>query len=328
MLGRGNSDNPFQGEGSGKGLMGKLGQMGGGGITSSTATGGIRFVIKPSKQACTVLGALTGVMLLACGGVYYLQTNQIADLSTQVEQKEKQLHSSETIARDLRNVTDENTATRNELRFLETSVTQGEYVPTLLHQTQDLAQSTKLHVGALRPQLEPAPPPPPASDKDALKKFVPQPYDKLHVEMDLTGRYWDLALMLYKLTQFPKIMTVDSIEISPSNNAPAPGTVGQALLSVKLRLTGFIFKTDGLTPVPGVPSVPVVAPGAAPGATPLPGTVAAPGAVNAPGAPARYIPPAGVRRVTPAGAPIGTQPGMSTTPGAPAPAVAPVAPKA
>jgi Tfp pilus assembly protein PilO len=241
MLGRSNYSNPFapvEGATRGNSVLDRLAQIGKNGSSPQRA----RFVIKPTKKSCIVLASLTGVILAASIGVYFWQSSEIDALSAQVHAKEEQLSSSEKIARDLHTVSDENAETRNMLRYLETSVTQGEYVPTLLHQTQDLAQSTSLHVGRLHPQLEPAPAPP--TDKDALKKFVPQPYDKLHVDMDLTGHYWDLAQMLYKLTQFPKIMTVDGVEISPAN---AQGTTGgdRAQLNVKLHLTGFIFKSDG-----------------------------------------------------------------------------------
>ncbi len=214
-----------------------------------------RFVIKPSRQTCLVLGSITGVVVAASIGLYVWQMGEIDALAQKVHQKETDLANSVKISHDLQTVTDENTRTRSELRYLETSVTQGEYVPTLLHQAEDLARSTQLKVSAIRPTLEPAPTPP--TDKEAAKKFVPQPYDKLHVDMDISGHYWNLAQMLYKLTEFPKIMTVESVEMTPGNSTPTD----HSLLNVRLRLTGFIFKADPASAPdrPAVPGTPAVA---------------------------------------------------------------------
>ena len=198
----------------------------------------LRLVIKPSRTSCIVLASLTGLVIIAAVTLYFLQSAQIGQLSQKVREKQTSLANSEKISRDLKTVTDINAQTRGELQHLETSVTEGHYIPTLLHQTEELARATNLHVGSLRPTLEPAPVPP--ADKELAKKFVPVPYDKEHIDMDFSGRFWDVAQLLYKLTVFPKIMTVESVTMTPANTGPGDHTK----LNVKLRLTGFIFKSD------------------------------------------------------------------------------------
>ena len=227
-----------------------------------------RFTIKPTRQSCLVLGGLTGAVLCATVGMYLWQQNEIGSLDQHITARQTELTSSEKIAVDLDKVMQTDAETRSQLRFLETSVTAGEYVPTLLHQTEDLAKSVNLQVGSIRPTLEPAPKPP--TDKDALKKFKPQPYDKLHLDVDVTGKYWDVARMLYRLTEFPKILAVESLQVSPSAGAM---TGVAPTLSVHLKLTGFIFPNDVKTPLtpPATAPAPV---GVAP--TTPPKTVAAP----------------------------------------------------
>lgn len=258
-----------------------------------------RFTLKPTRQTCIALGVMMGVCLVASGGLYAWQEGQIGDLRNQVRVKQNDLNNSEKIAKDLETVKLENTQTRSELRFLETSVSAGEYVPTLLKQTEDLAKSTNLHVGALRPTLEPAPVPP--TDKEQRKKFVPQPYNKLKIDLDVSGKYWDVAQMLYKLTDFPKILTVDTIQVTP--DSPKPGQVAD--LKVSIKLTGFIFPNDGTdhqtSPVAPLPPTSRAAEAskktAATGAAPAPAT--APAATTTVSAASTTHPAASA--VTPAG---------------------------
>lgn len=221
--------------------------------TARPRPAGPRFTLKPSKKTCMALGGTMGALLLASAGLYFWQSGEIAALDKQVQDKQTQLAESEKIARDLEQVRQKNTDTRSQLRFLETSVTEGQYVPTLLHQTEDLAKSTNLQVAAIRPTLEPAPKPP--ADKEQAKKFKPQPYDKILIDMEVSGKYWDIAHMLYRLTEFPKILTVESMQVSPSN--PIAGTAPS--LTVKMKLTGFIFPNDGKVHGPG--DSPAAAPG-------------------------------------------------------------------
>ena len=156
---------------------------------------------------------------------------------------------------------------QKQLRYLESSVTAGEYVPTLLRQMEGQAKAVNLQVGSVRPTLEPAPEPP--KDKEARKGFVAWPYDKIHIELEVRGSYWNVAKLLYRLTEFPKIMAVESVQVQP-------GTVVQAgkspQLTANLKLTGFIFKNDaaGEKPTPA-------------GVAPAGGTVAPTGGTTAPG---------------------------------------------
>ena len=109
------------------------------------------------------------------------------------------------------------------------------------------------------------------------KPFKPWPYDKIHVDMDVSGTYWDVAKMLYKLTEFPKIMSVESVQVTPQNvSDPTKVVAGIAPnLNVKLKLTGFIFPTDGKA-APLAPALPSATPGSlAPPTPPAPAPRAA-----------------------------------------------------
>lgn len=212
------------------------------------------FTLKPSKKTCTVLGGLAGAVLLATVGLFVWQNGEIAAVQSVVAEKQQEVASGEKVAQKLVQVEAEYSTMQNQLRFLETSVTASEYVPTLLKQTEGLAKSVSLKVASVRPTLEPAPQPP--TDPEARKKFKPQAYDKIHIDMEVSGGYWNVAKMLYRLTEFPKILAVESVQVTPATTS-AVAITSSPELSVKLKLTGFIFPNDGHpldAPIPALPS--------------------------------------------------------------------------
>ena len=244
-------------------------------------------VIKSSRQSCLILGGLTGFSLLTSIGIYAWQSGQLGEIQQQLVSKQARIANSEKIAREHTDVEQANANTRGELQDLETSVTQGEYVPTLLHQTADLARETKLKVNSLRPTLEPAPLPP--LDVEAAKAFKPQPYDKIHIEMELVGRYWDVAQLLYRLTKFPKILTVESVQMTPPVTVVG-GT--HDILTTKLKLTGFIFKLDGLPVKPA--AAPLTPAGSRSLSIAVPETAAMPSTATAVAPAGTSVAPAGI----------------------------------
>ena len=227
-----------------------------------------RFTLTPSKKTIVILGGLTGVMLAGSVGLYVWQTAQMAEIQKQVDVKRNDVASGEKIASRLKKVEEDYAATSGQIRFLETSVTANEYVPTLLRQMEQLAKSVNLKVNSVRPTMEPAPPP--ITDPEARKKAPPPPpYDKIHIDMDIAGSYWSTAKLLYSLTEFPKILSVESVQLTPQGNALVSSNSPSPNLGVRLRLTGFIFPNDGKGSLPDTtPSTVAPASGAAPAAAP------------------------------------------------------------
>jgi len=214
-----------------------------------------QFTLKPSKQTCVVLGSLMVLTIIGSIGLYVWQSGEIAAVEQKVREKQEEVASGEKIAQHLTQVETDYGNMQNQLRFLETSVTAGQYVPTLLKQVEGLAKSVNLKVASVRPSLEPAPQPP--SDKEKRKDFKPWPYDKLHVDMEVSGSYWNVARMLYRLTEFPKIMAVENVQINPQ----AGGSNGyNSTLNVKMKVTGFIFPNDGQAHADGGQPTPPPAP--------------------------------------------------------------------
>ncbi len=135
---------------------------------------------------------------------------------------------------------------------METAVSENDYVPTLLKQIERLAKDNGLRVDSQQQSFEAAPEPP--TDPEARKKFVNQPYDKEFITLRVRGRYWNLARFMYRLTEFPKILSVEKLDYHPeasdSNQSP--------VLGVTINLTGYLFKPDQNLSTPPPPSTPGV----------------------------------------------------------------------
>lgn len=234
---------------------------GGDAAANSTPIKAPRFTLTPSRQTIAILGGLTGAVLAGSVGLYVWQTTEMAEVQKQVDAKRAEVASGERIASRLKRVEDEYATTAGQIKYLETSVTANEYVPTLLRQMEQLAKSVNLKVNSVRPTMEPAPPP--ITDPEARKKAPPPPpYDKIHIDMDIAGSYWSTAKLLYRLTEFPKIMSVETVQLTPQGDA-GKTSAASPNLGVRLRLTGFIFPNDGKSslsaPVNAAATVPAAA---------------------------------------------------------------------
>ena len=231
----------------------------------------------PSKPAAKRLipfligGA--GLVMVSGGCILMGLNSKLTTLQTSAQQKDTEVSSSEQIAHRYQTTLANYTQTQAHIKYLEASVADNSYVPTLLSQLEALAAQTHLTVSAVRPTAA-APPPAvaPAADGTgtvAAKKVLPPPYDTLGVAVDVSGTYADTSTFLYDLTRFPKIVSVGSIQMHPGT-ASAPGAPPQVVTN--LKLTAYIFHdAPASTPAPAVAAA--VTPAAfVPAAVMVPGT--------------------------------------------------------
>ena len=189
------------------------------------------FSLRPSKQTAIIFGSLIGVLLLATAGYSSWQYTAQQENDAVIRTKTQQVQDSQVVAKQLDAKEAEFAQVQGRIGRLETSVSETEYVPTLLKQIERLAKENKLRIDGQQQAFEAAPEPP--ADVEARKKFVVQPYDKEIITLRVQGRYWNIARFLYSLTEFPKILSVDKLEFRPqgeeANKSP--------LLSVTVSMT-------------------------------------------------------------------------------------------
>ena len=253
--------------------------------TLSNPTLGASRPKPPAKRLVPILLGAAGVVLLGGGGILVGLNSKLTTLQTSAQQKDAEVSSSEQIAHRYQTTLDNYNQTQAHIQYLESSVSDRAYVPTLLAQIQALAAQTHLSVAAIRPTASApvaVPAPAPASGGDggvpsaSVKKPVPPPYDTMDVAVDVAGSYADTSMFLYSLTRFPKIVSVDSVQMHPGS---APKGGGPAPITTNLKLTAFMFHDAGAAPAAGDASVPTA-------------SVATPAVMSAPPALTGTAPPA------------------------------------
>ena len=240
-----------------------------------------------AKRLMMALMGCSGLILLGGGGALLGLNSHLTGLQAAAQQKQKEVDGSEGIAKRYVTTQAAYTDIQTRMQCLEASVSPKSYVPTLLGQLQGLAAATHLNVTAVRPTIAPpvAVPLPArptaggdgaAPGGDAKKAPPPPPYDTMDVAVDVTGTYADTATFLYRLTRFPKILSVTSVQMHPSSQADKDHPQAAPLVTTNLKLTAFMFHEDGdasaslpATASAQVPS-PVALPNAAPPASAIP----------------------------------------------------------
>ncbi|HUV04568.1 MAG TPA: type 4a pilus biogenesis protein PilO [Armatimonadota bacterium] len=202
--------------------------------------------IKPSKKALICLVALALVLLVVCSFTYHKGSSRVHALTIKIEEKQKRLSDSEQVARRLCAVEQAYVDAQTTLSALEQGVSTKAYVPTLLRQVEELGKKVNLRVVGVRPRPVEQTAVRTASPKEARKApppKKPEPYDKLDLDMEINGKYWDVVRFLQDITCFPKIITVNDVQIStvgqPTDNTPP-------MLAVRLSTTAFILKGGAL----------------------------------------------------------------------------------
>jgi Tfp pilus assembly protein PilO len=220
------------------------------------------FSLKPSKQTAIILGALIGVSVASTIGWSFWQNGIREQQESIIRNKTQQVNDSQMVADQLDATEAEYQLVQGRIGRLETAVSENDYVPTLLKQIERLAKENDLRVDSQQQSFEPAPEPP--ADPEARKTFVAQPYDKEYITLKVQGRYWSLARFMYRLTEFPKILSVEKLQFQPQSEGEPDKS---PLLSITINLTGYLFKPDANAPAPEpspagieVPTVPTSLP--------------------------------------------------------------------
>lgn len=208
--------------------------------------------LKPTQKGVTVLVVLAALVFVLCLLSCLAAVGKIRSIDGERAEVEKQVRESQMVAQTQRDSENKYLDTRAQIRCLESSVSTQAYVPTLLKQIERLGRSVHLNIIGVRPKA------PDANAKlaqkmaseaggqagadpnaAATKPEPPKPYDELEVDLELEGGYMNALDFLYRLTSFPKILAVNSVQMTPGiglNVSESPR------LSIKINATAFVFK--------------------------------------------------------------------------------------
>jgi Tfp pilus assembly protein PilO len=208
-----------------------------------------KLSLKPSKTTIIILAGLLVAAVVVIVSVLAWANSGISGARNVLAQKVKEKDEGVHLASRLTTVQTDLTLERSELRFLESSVSDAAYVPTLLKQIENLAVSTRNEVKQIRPQVAAAPKPVKAEEdpesvakrgrnRDGQAKPAADPYNRLQVLITVSGKFGDVQRFVDSLTRFPKVIAVRNIGMRPR------GGEQDAIptLDVDLQLTAFILK--------------------------------------------------------------------------------------
>jgi Tfp pilus assembly protein PilO len=215
--------------------------------------------LKPSSKGVTVLVIVAVVILFGCVLAYVGAAGKLKTATDELAKKEKVVTESKQIALKLEKSRLDYFDARSQVRYLESSVSSRDYVPTLLKQIERLGKSVNLKVLGVRPQevdnkrasrsvtsgakaaegkVEEAGK---RTDSKTAAAPKPNPYDELKINLEVEGSYMNAMNFLYRLTTFPKIIAVNRMEMSPGREAFA---LNSPKLSIKMTVTAFVLKEE------------------------------------------------------------------------------------
>lgn len=217
--------------------------------------------LKPTKSTLVFLGGALGLLVAAIGGILWFLNGQLTSRGEDLQRREAELKDGQKIAKQRDQASLLLEQDRKQILFLESSVSDAVYVPTLLKQVEDLAKGTHNRVLAVRPQViveaptkleqrrdpnaqdkEKAASESKDGDKDKKDAKKPEPYTRLGIGLNLIGSYKSTEEFIEKLNHFPKIVSVDEIQLHP-HGAAKDEPKENSDLEVELKLTAFIMKT-------------------------------------------------------------------------------------
>ena len=166
-----------------------------------------------TKPLVAALCAAALVLIVVALSVYRSGAQRISTLRITVKAKKQELAGLEKRLATKPALERQYKLLRTRLARLETGLPTGAYVPTFLKQIERLAMRTGNDVAGVRPVAllgQPAP-----ASENGKKQALSTAYERKPIEMQLQGRYWTLVSFLDRLDQFPKMIAVNDISMSP-----------------------------------------------------------------------------------------------------------------
>jgi hypothetical protein len=200
------------------------------------------------------LGGVLGLVIISAGTVLWFQQKALAETTSTLKLRQAEAMDGNKVARQRDEVRAVLEQDRAQLLYLENGVSDAAYVPTLLKQLEELASSTHNKVLGVRPMADTRGPTrieqrrdPNAQGKagsgDEKKEVeIPEPYTRLGIQVSLIGTYQSSQGFVDRLTRFPKIVSVEELQLRPHHSATGESAEKSGVLDVEIKLTAFIMK--------------------------------------------------------------------------------------
>jgi Tfp pilus assembly protein PilO len=176
---------------------------------------------------------LAGVAVLGGGLLDYFQFSHLSDSESRVQAVQEEVDKAETIKKDLATSEAALQELQVKLAHLERGVQSFQYIPKMLKELEEFGKSQGVTITGVRPQIKP-----PTAKPDS--KETRKPYDELVIELKGRGTYADVLRFLDALQQFPQIVAVRTVSLTPKTEGDK-ATTESPKLDMVAEVKVFIF---------------------------------------------------------------------------------------
>lgn len=191
--------------------------------------------MKGQKQSALLLMVMIFVL---GGGFTYWQYSVMKGVQARLAILEEEVPTKEEVDQQLTQTRTEMEQFQQQLSHLERGVPPVAYIPTMLSELEALGKQYNIKVTGVKPALDATPAPKDADAGDGAPK-PKKTYTEVEIDMTGTGRYGDFLAFVEAVKQFPKIVSVRTVQFVPRKE---PNEAAQNLLDATLRLKVYVFE--------------------------------------------------------------------------------------
>ncbi len=191
--------------------------------------------MKPENPARSIALMALGIVALG-GGLVYWQFSVHGDAEARLGKLKADTPDETKLQKQLTDAQAALYKSSTDLQHLEGGVPTLAYVPTLLKELEEVGRTNNLQVTVFKQANTPGTPVPAKAD---AKKIADKPYDEIEFDVSGRGSYQAVGQMLDQLQKFPKIVSVESVGVTPKRDAQ--GNNG-SMVEATMHLKAFIFK--------------------------------------------------------------------------------------
>lgn len=184
-----------------------------------------------------IFAALGAVALLGGAGWSYTRYSANSAQKARIAALRIEVRDEKEVRNKLEELQSQAAETEEKLRHLELSVSQREYIPTLLTELEATGKQHGIDVLGVRPlprQAQTATPKDGKAPKGASRKA----YEELDIEVTGSGTYGDVMRFVDALTQFPKIAEVRQLSLTPDRD---PRINASPKLQATIQIRAYVF---------------------------------------------------------------------------------------
>lgn len=210
-----------------------------------------------------LLGLLAFVVLLMGGGATYFQFQNVKAAESRVAALDAQVPTQKELQADLASTGTQLAAFQKQLAHLEKGVPDVAYVPTLMKELEQIGKAHHITVTGVRPAPQTFVP---AATPEGAPKPKKKDYVEIEIEVKGRGNYDDIKAFMDALQQFPKVIAVKTISLSPQRDLSSRS---KGEIEATVNIVTFVFPFEFVQSPAG--STPGTAPKPAGGETPAAG---------------------------------------------------------